>query len=120
MINQKYGKVWGTTQKIFSNDNVSIHRINILSGGQCSKHKHLYKHNMFFVEKGKLKIDIWQNDYDLIDSTILAYGESITVEPNLYHIFTALEETIAYEIYYSKIDDKDIIRKNIGKIITNL
>ena len=37
---EKQGKVWGGTQLLFSKNNVEIHRIETVSGGYCSKHKH--------------------------------------------------------------------------------
>jgi quercetin dioxygenase-like cupin family protein len=111
-----YGKVWGTTECIFDKNNVSIHRIEIKKGGVCSKHYHEHKYNTFFVEDGKLKISIWQTDYDLVDETILTSGDSTNIQPKLIHQFLALEDTIAYEIYYTTLEDKDIIRLNTGYI----
>jgi mannose-6-phosphate isomerase-like protein (cupin superfamily) len=116
-----YGKIWGNTQCIFTNDNnVSIHRIEIKKGGKCSKHMHFHKYNKFFIEKGKLKISVWQKDYNLIDETILETSESTEIKPGLFHEFLALEDTIAYEIYYTKLDENDIIRKTNGKYIENI
>lgn len=109
-----FGKIWGHTQCILNKNNVSIHRIYTKKGSQCSKHYHLHKFNTFFIESGKLKIVVWQKDYDLIDETILCSGESTTVKPGLYHMFVALEDTIAYEIYHTELDDDDIIRENCG------
>ncbi|NBU73074.1 MAG: hypothetical protein EBS53_16810 [Bacteroidetes bacterium] len=85
----KLGKIWGFISKIFSNDNLSIDRIEIINNQKCSKHLHEYKYNMFFVE----------NQYD-----------TIIISPNIYHQFEALENSIVYEIYYTKLNDNDIIR----------
>jgi mannose-6-phosphate isomerase-like protein (cupin superfamily) len=110
----KQGKVWGSTLELFTKNNVSIHRIEINKNSCCSKHYHKHKHNIFFVEKGKLLIKHWQNDYDLIDETILVDGEMCSIPPMHYHQFIALEDTIAYEIYYVELEDKDITRENCG------
>jgi quercetin dioxygenase-like cupin family protein len=110
----KQGKIWGETSQLFNKNNVSIHRIEINAGGFCSKHKHNYKHNIFFVESGLLKIEHWQNNYDLNDITILKSGESCSIPPNHYHKFTALEDTIALEIYYVELLDDDICRETCG------
>jgi quercetin dioxygenase-like cupin family protein len=112
------GKVWGTTQCIFKHNNVSIHRIDIKKGGTCSKHYHLHKYNRFFVENGNLKILVWQKDYDLVDETILSPGQSTEIKPGLFHQFVALEDTIAYEIYYLELEDNDIIRDSCGHLIS--
>ena len=112
----KHGKIWGETLQLFNKNNVSIHRIKIKNGGFSSKHKHTHKHNVFFVESGILQIEHWQNDYDLNDITTLNSGESCSIPPNHYHKFTALADTIAYEIYYVELNDDDICRENCGGI----
>ena len=48
------GKVWGQTELVFANSNIEFHRIDISKGGICSKHKHNYKFNSFYVVSGKL------------------------------------------------------------------
>lgn len=108
------GKIWGKTQEIFHFNNVEIHRIEAKANSFCSKHKHNHKHNMFFVESGVLMIDIWKNDYDLLDKTTLTKGESTVVKPGEYHRFTAIEDTIAYEIYWTELLSDDITRKDCG------
>jgi mannose-6-phosphate isomerase-like protein (cupin superfamily) len=112
----KHGKVWGSTQNLFFKNNVEISRIQINKRGCCSKHKHEHKYNMFFVEIGKLKIKIWKNDYNLIDETILESQQSTTVKPGEYHTFEALEDTIAYEIYWIELCVQDIIRETCGEV----
>lgn len=108
------GKVWGLTQNIFSKNNVEIHRIEADKGGYCSKHKHDCKYNLFFVESGKLKISVWKNEYELIDYTIITDQQMSVVKPKEYHMFEALEDTIAYEIYWTEICADDIFRENSG------
>jgi|TARA_R110002020_G_scaffold238255_4_gene450725 quercetin dioxygenase-like cupin family protein len=108
------GKVWGKTQGIFKNSNFEIHRIEIKKGGYCSKHKHEYKFNAFYVENGKLKITIYETDYDLVDETSVSTGELTTVKPGAYHKFEALEDTICYEIYWVELNHNDIKRENTG------
>jgi quercetin dioxygenase-like cupin family protein len=110
----KEGKIWGDTIELFNKNNVSIHRINAKKDHFCSKHKHDFKYNIFYVESGKLKIEHWQVDYDLVDITILSAGESCSVPPKHYHRFTALEDTVAYEIYYVELLNNDISRIDCG------
>ena len=108
------GKVWGSTQSLFSNDNFEVHRIQVKRGGVCSLHCHQFKHNIFYVETGALKISVHKNDYALVDDTILLAGDITDVKPNEYHTFEALDDTVAFEIYYSEPISGDIIRKSIG------
>jgi quercetin dioxygenase-like cupin family protein len=110
----KSGKVWGSTKKVFELNNISFHRIEVNKNTCCSKHYHDYRYNLFYVEKGKLLIKHWQTDYDLVDETILSDGESCVIPPKNFHQFVGLEDTVAYEIYYTLINDQDIVRENCG------
>ena len=114
MINQ--GKVWGKTSHLFGKNNVSIHRIEVKGGGYCSKHRHNHKFNLFFVEKGELDIEVWKNDYDLIDVTSLRTGEETTIRPGEYHRFVnrTINPCIVYEIYWTELDEGDIDRESVG------
>ena len=111
------GKIWGTTSVLFSKNNVEIHRITCNKGGYCSRHKHTSKYNMFFVEKGSLEVDIWKNDYNLVDKTFLKTQQSCVVPPGEYHLFKCNEDnTVVYEIYWVEIDPNDITRENVGGV----
>ena len=110
------GKVWGNTSTIFNKFNTKIARIEVHKGGYCSNHKHANNFNMFFVETGKLKITIYRNDAGMIieDITILGPCGMTYVEPTLLHSFEALEDTVAYEIYWVEMNDDDIHRETAG------
>ena len=112
----KQGKIWGDTTTLFNKNNVEFHRINIKKGGKCSKHKHEHKHNLFYIEKGSLEIKVWKNCYNLCDITILNTGEMSTINPSEFHQFTALEDTIAYEIYWVELRTDDIVRDGCGSL----
>lgn len=107
-------KVWGLTEKLFENNNVEIHRIEIKVGGYCSRHFHEYKFNMFYVESGELDIEVQENDSSIVNTTTLYKGQSTTVEPQKLHIFKAKQDTIAYEIYWVQLMGEDIKRESFG------
>jgi quercetin dioxygenase-like cupin family protein len=113
-MSTKHGKVWGSTREIRKTENFSLHRLFINAGGVCSKHKHNYKFNGFFVESGKLLIRTWKSDYDLVDETILTDLGYTEVAPPEYHQFEALEDTVCYEFYFNHSISEDIIRENRG------
>lgn len=113
----KAGKVWGETQLICQTPNFELHRIEIVPGGKCSKHRHLHKVNGFYVESGELIIRVWKNDYDLVDETLLFQGDFMRVDPGEYHQFevsTGAVGVIAYEVYWVEFDPKDIDRETVG------
>ena len=108
------GKVWGKTQQLFQNSNFELHRIEVKKGGFCSKHQHKHKFNAFYIEQGKLKVIVYENDYDLIDETIISTGEMTIAKPRTYHRFEAIEDTICYEIYWVELSHNDIQRVDVG------
>lgn len=110
------GKIWGSTSTIFSKNNVEVARIKVKKGGYCSKHKHEYKYNEFFVEQGKMQITIYRPDANEIieDITVLNPGDSTYVEPGLYHSFKGLEDSVVFEIYWVELDANDIERESVG------
>jgi mannose-6-phosphate isomerase-like protein (cupin superfamily) len=108
------GKVWGQTELLEANGVLEFHRIEARKGGVCSKHKHQFKWNGFFVESGKLVIRVWKNNYDLVDETILTAGQYTKVSPGEYHQFEALEDTVAFELYWAEFDHEDIDRDSVG------
>jgi len=110
----KYGKVWGSTIEIKRTENFSLHRLSIKEGGVCSKHKHDFKINGFFVEKGKLLIRTWKDSQGLIDETVLTDSQYTEVLPLEYHQFEALEDTVCYEFYWHHPIFEDIIREKPG------
>jgi quercetin dioxygenase-like cupin family protein len=115
MIGAIQGKIWGKTSCLFSKNNVEIHRIEADKGGYCSKHSHSSKWNQFYVERGKLKISIYK-DGEIVDFTVLTDGMTTSVAPNEIHQFEALEDTIAYEIYWAELQEIDINRIDIGGV----
>jgi mannose-6-phosphate isomerase-like protein (cupin superfamily) len=110
----KSGKVWGVTELLEANGVLEFHRIEVNAGGVCSKHKHKYKWNGFFVERGEIIIRVWKNDYALIDETLLKAGQYTKVAPGEYHQFEAVTDSVMFELYWAEFDHDDIERETIG------
>ena len=108
------GKIWGQTELILANSSCDFHRIDFIKGGVCSKHKHEWKWNGFYVMSGEMKIRVWQKDYDLVDETILKAGDYTAVKPGLYHSFEGLEDGVAFEVYWAEFRQNDIQRERDG------
>lgn len=109
----KQSKVWGITSKIFSLNNVEIHRIEINKGGYCSEHHHEFKYNQFFVESGEIEVTIFREN-GIDEVTVLKPYDQSTVPPKLIHKFKANKDTVAYEIYWVAMEGEDIVRKTVG------
>ena len=112
----KAGKVWGTTELLEGNNTLEFHRVEMKKGGVSSKHKHEYKWNGWYTESGKAVIRVWQQDYKLVDETIVGPGMYTKVKPGLYHQFECLEDGIAFEIYWAEINHNDVVRETTGHI----
>jgi hypothetical protein len=93
------GKVWGETELLEANGVLEFHRIEARAGG---------------VESGKLVVRVWKNNYDLVDETVLTAGQYTKVAPGEYHQFEALEDTVAFELYWAEFDHEDIERDSVG------
>ena len=110
----KAGKIWGQTELIHANGVLEFHRIEYKKDVACSKHKHEFKWNGFFVESGKMMVKVWQKDYDLVDETILNPGDFMRVKPGVFHQFIGLEDGVAFELYWAEFDHNDIKRETVG------
>ena len=109
-IGPRQGKVWGVTQLSFAYNGTEVHAIHIKKGGYCSRHSHQNKWNRFHVLQGRLAVRIFLNGDDEVDETIVAVGQITDVPPGVRHEFEALEETIAVEFYWTRLDPGDIDR----------
>lgn len=107
-MTQSFAKIWGVNNEIYSNDICSVNILSLKKGGTCSLHVHQFKHNLFYVISGKLKIHTELGD------SILSSGQSFVILPNTKHLFAALEETIAVEVMFVKYDHADIKREKVG------
>ena len=108
------GKVWGQTELVHANGVLEFHRIEYKAKGTCSKHKHNFKWNGFFVESGEMIVRVWQNDYDLVDETILKAGDFTQVKPGVYHQFEGVKDGVAFELYWAEFNHDDIVRRTVG------
>jgi len=106
------GKVWGKTAVLFAQNNVEVHRIEILPGGYSSKHKHEHKHNLFCIESGRLLVTAWQPS-GTVDVTEVGPGQTCAVPPGVFHSFESPVATSAIEIYWVEIGE-DIVREGVG------
>ncbi len=113
-MSNKAGKIWGQTELVHANGVLEFHRIDFKAGGVCSKHKHQFKWNGFYVVSGRMKIRVWQKDYDLIDETILGPGDFTRVKPGLMHSFEGMEDGVAFELYWAEFNHDDIQRETVG------
>ena len=110
------GKVWGQTELVHANGVLEFHRIEFKAKGTCSKHKHAFKWNGFFVESGEMIVRVWQNDYDLVDETVLKAGDFCQVKPGVYHQFEGVKDGVAFDQDAFLFNHDDIQRETVGYV----
>ena len=112
----KAGKVWGETSVLLSTPTVEVHALRILPNAHCSLHRHVGRWNAFVVTKGRVLIEVHQEDYNLVDVTEAVPGTLTTVRPGLWHRFrTEAEGAECLEIYYPpSLGASDIERRDVG------
>lgn len=59
---------------------------------RCPVHRHLNKHETFFVIKGRITLSIEHVDY------VISEGEKKAVEPSMFHGFLAQKPTLILEV----------------------
>lgn len=108
-------KVWGERHRVLLTDTCEIDYLKLKANTFCSQHNHKEKHNLFYVLKGKVRID------SEFGKVILSKGQSFVVKAPLKHKFVALKNSEMIEIAFvdkGKISENDIYReKQGGRII---
>lgn len=110
------GKVWGKTTSVFADaESFSVHYLEITAGGYSSDHSHRAKWNVFYVLEGEFAVFQRQSG-GFEDLTILRAGESLTIRPDVVHRFHAKTDARVLEIYFARLSENDIDRKNVGGV----
>jgi mannose-6-phosphate isomerase-like protein (cupin superfamily) len=108
-------KVWGWTQCLYLSEKEEIARAYMNKDWQCSRHCHKYKWNRFNVINGELEIIVYRNDRE--ESIILKSGQTLDVEPGIYHRMISKTNVDLIEIYWvleGILDPSDIVRVDNG------
>lgn len=102
-------KLWGDTELLFKNAITEIYRANINKNKYSSKHYHKNKYNLFYIENGILLVKVWHNTSNYTEH-ILRAGDRLCVQPEIWHQFLAIEQSAILEIYFTEINNNDIVR----------
>lgn len=111
-------KVWGKTCCIFHQPTCSVHRLEAQAGGFCSRHYHQYRANRFYVESGKIAVNVWRDEQPEPARREVWRGEVFDVPSMVQHQFEVLESGTIWEIYWPDrggvVDLSDIVRIDEG------
>ena len=90
---KKVNKDWGYEEWIVNNELYCFKKIFVKKGYQCSIHWHKEKDETFYIEYGKILIDMFG-----LPQHIMKTGDILRLPPNTLHRFTAIEDTMMYEV----------------------
>ncbi len=106
------GKVWGSTKALFQSDSCEVQHLKVKKGYRCSNHEHAFKHNLFYVLRGRIRVTNHKDGLD--DETVLGPGEMTLIKPTERHSFEALTNCELLELYWVCLDPDDIKRYSRG------
>jgi mannose-6-phosphate isomerase-like protein (cupin superfamily) len=101
-------KFWGTEEWIVNTDQYCGKRFELQQGYQCSLHMHNIKDETFYVESGRVKMELG------LDTLILGPGDNVRIKPGMWHRFTGLMPSIIFE-FSTHHDELDVVRKEESK-----
>lgn len=113
-------KTWGLSRNLYEDEQVELVHIIVRRGGYSSRHKHQYKHNAFFVVRGRLLLCCYGSG-GVRRHILSSHDGPYSVPAGTEHRFVAMDSnTIAYEFYIAipgdPIDPSDIVRCDRGGI----
>lgn len=104
-------KVWGEEQWIV-NESYCGKKLLLKKNYQCSLHSHKEKDETFYVQSGKVAMELGGEQY------VLMPGDTIQVAPNTPHRFTGLEESEIFEFSTTHRDSDSYRLTQSGHIDT--
>ena len=100
-------KKWGSEEWIINCRNYCFKKLRLKKGYRCSLHYHKKKDETFFIENGKVLMEVGKN------KKIMKKGDVVRIKPRVFHRFTGLTKSIIYEVS-THHKDKDSYRKELS------
>ncbi len=112
MIKTVY-KIWGREEWIANSPAYCGKRLSLYRGYQCSLHMHPIKAETFFVERGRVLMQLGEVE------TVLSAGDSVYIPPKTWHRFGGLHDSLIFE-FSTTHDDNDVVRKEDSKQMADI
>jgi len=99
---KKVDKGWGYELWVANSSKYCGKLLFFNEGKRCSIHYHLIKDETFYLQSGKIILNIWDFDDGLHmkETMTLTPGESYHLPPNTIHQMVALEDSELFEFFY--------------------
>ncbi len=111
----KIDKPWGWEKLIEVNENYVVKELFMLKDNSCSLQYHKKKRETFYVIDGILKFEFGEDQYNLKE-IILKNGDYYTIEPNIVHRMSAVENTIYLESSTNFLTDVVRLEDKYGRL----
>ena len=102
-------KVWGKEEWIF-NGKYCGKLLYLTKDFRCSIHKHLIKHETFYLLSGEIILELDGQ------SITLKPGEAVVIGPGLYHRFTGIIDSVIIEFSTRHFDNDSYRTEPSGKV----
>lgn len=113
---QKVDKPWGY-EIIYAKTDAYIGKIlHINKGGCLSLQYHETKDESFYVQKGKVKLEVAPNKNSPLKEMILEVGGSYHVKPGTLHRMSAIEESDILEVSTPHLNDIVRLSDKYGRV----
>ena len=97
-------KGWGGEYWIHNDELYCGKKLVLNAGKRCSLHYHKLKTETFYVQSGKLQMELKHPD-GREEVRIMSAGDSLHLPPNTIHRFTGIEDTEIFEFSTQHFDE---------------
>ena len=106
---EEHPKGWGKEVWMVNNELYCGKLLHVLKGKRCSIHYHKKKDETFYLLKGKILLELYEEGYPKKPtSTIFSEGDAIHIPIGLSHQFIAREDATIIEISTQHFEDDSI------------
>jgi len=96
---KKVEKIWGKEIWMVNTELYCGKKLIVKKGKRVSLHKHKNKDETFYVDKGKLLMEVGD------DKQVMKKGDVVRIKPGTLHRFTGLDDSVIIEISTHHEDD---------------
>lgn len=100
-------KGWGGEYWIHNDELYCGKKLVLLAGKRCSLHFHKLKTETFYVQSGRLKMELRHPD-GREEELILGAGDALHLPPGTIHRFTGIEDSEIFEFSTQHFDEDSI------------
>jgi mannose-6-phosphate isomerase len=97
-------KGWGEEHWIHNGEDYCGKKMFLKKGKRCSLHYHVKKSETFFVQKGKVQMELVR-DGGKLEVFVMNPGDTCEIAPYLQHRFTGLEDSEMFEFSTQHFED---------------